>query len=158
MLAGRWLGEGLVIGIEKMGKTVYSAGSDLGKSATKSISSAISRITDVIDSDMDVQPTITPVLDLSNVRSGAGSIAGLFDMNPSMGVLANVGAISSTMNRIQNGSSNDDVVSAINKLRKDLSGVRGDTYSINGITYDDGSNIADAIKTLTRAVKVGRRV
>ena len=56
----------------------------------------------------------------------------------------------------QNGV-NDDVVYAINKLRKDLGNVGNTTYSINGITYDDGSNISDAIQTLVRAAIVERR-
>jgi hypothetical protein len=55
-------------------------------------------------------------------------------------------------------ASNDDVVYAINKLQKALGNV-GNTYnSIGGITYDDGSNVASAIETLVRAVKVERRV
>ena len=61
------------------------------------------------------------------------------------------------MNRtIQNGR-NNDVVSAINKLRKDLGNVGNTSYNINGITYDEGTNVSDAIKTLVRAAKVERR-
>ena len=61
------------------------------------------------------------------------------------------------MNGNQNGT-NADVVSAINKLRSDLGKVRGDTYQLGNITYDDGSNISDAVKTLVRAAKVERRI
>ena len=32
------------------------------------------------------------------------------------------------------------------------------TYQINGITYDDGSNISDAISTIVKAARIGRRV
>ena len=81
----------------------------------------------------------------------------MLDMTPSIGVMANVKSISSSMNRNQNGV-NDDVVYAINKLRKDLSGIDRSSYVIEGITYDDGSNVADAIKTLVRAAKMERRV
>ena len=35
---------------------------------------------------------------------------------------------------------------------------KGDTYTIDGITYDDGSNISDAIKTLVKATRMERRV
>ena len=59
--------------------------------------------------------------------------------------------------RSQNGN-NSAVVSAINKLRDKLDGV-GNTYNtINGVTYDDGSSIADAIETLVRYAKIGERV
>ena len=49
----------------------------------------------------------------------------------------------------------DEVVSAINQLGSNLP--NGDTYNINGITYDDGSNISDAVSTLIRAAIVERR-
>ena len=103
---------------------------------------------------MNLQPTISPLLDLSNVKSGVKSIGSMIG-NPSLEVMSNVGSISMMMNR-QNGV-NDDVVSAINKLRGELGNIGGDTYSINGITYDDGTNVSDAVKTLVRAAKVERR-
>ena len=53
--------------------------------------------------------------------------------------------------------SGDDVVSAIKDLSSKLDNRSGDTYTVNGITYDDGSNIADAVKSLVRAAKVERR-
>lgn len=155
---GKWLGEGLVIGIEKMGKSVYSAGYNMGETATNTISKAVSRISDMMDASIDSQPTIRPVVDLSNVQSSADTINGMFGINPSIGLLSNVGAIDSMMNAsLQNGA-NDDVVSAINKLNKNLENVGGNSYVIDGITYDDGSNITDAVQSLVRAARVERRV
>ena len=117
---------------------------------------ALSLLGNVIDSDMDVQPTISPVVDLTNVEAGAGAINGLLGQDVMVGASANLSAINYGMSRNQNGV-NDDVVSAINKLRKDLGNISGDTYQINGVTYDDGSNITDAVHTLVRAAKVERR-
>lgn len=154
--AGKWLGEGLVIGIKKMYSKVYDSGHSLGETAVDSITTTVSRIADAIDSDIDAQPTIRPVLDLSDVRAGASSINGMFDINPSVGVMSNVRAINSMMNGNQNGG-NDDVISAIKDLGNKMSGKSGDTYQINGITYDDGSNVSDAVATLVRAVRVERR-
>ena len=156
--AGKWFGEGLVIGIDKMGKAVYSSGHSLGETAVNSLSSTISRISDAVSTDIDAQPTIRPVLDLSDVRSGAGAIEGMLGVGSSIGVMSRVGAISSSMNRLNQNGVNDDVISAINKLRKDLSNVGGNSYTINGLTYDDGSNVSDAIKAIVRAAKVERRI
>lgn len=155
--AGKWLGEGLVIGINKMSSKVYTAGYNLGDQAAASLSSAITRVSDVIDSGMNYDPTIRPVLDLSEVQAGAGTISGLLG-NSTVGLSANIDAINAA--RIRNGQNGSigDVVSAIDKLRKDLGNVGGTTYSINGITYDDGSNINDAVRTLVRAAKIERRV
>ena len=154
--AGRWLGEGLVIGIQKMGNRVYGAGESMGQEATNSISNALSTAMNLLNADMDTQPTIRPVLDLSDIRSGAGYLNSMFN-SQSIGVTSNLSAISSGMNsRNQNGT-NSDVVYAINKLRKELGNVGGDTYNVNGVTYDDGSNITDAVKTIVRAAKMERR-
>ena len=59
--------------------------------------------------------------------------------------------------RSQNGT-NADVIAAIKELRDDLSNVGNTTYNIDGITYDDGSNIAEAVSTLIRAARIERRV
>ena len=153
--AGKWLGEGLVIGIQKMGNSVYQSGYNLGETATDAISSTISRIADALGSDIDTQPTIRPVLDLSDVSAGAGTINRMFGANPSVGVLAKVGSISSMMNS-QNGS-NKEVISAIKDLGNKLDNKSGDTYNFGDFTYDDSSNVSDAVRTLVRAVTIEGR-
>lgn len=52
-----------------------------------------------------------------------------------------------------------EVIIAINNLRKDLNNLpRGNTYNINGLTYDDGSNVSEAVKSLIRASRIERRI
>lgn len=157
--AGKWLGEGLVIGMEKMGRTVYKAGYGLGDGATNSISEAISRVGQLLDSDIDVQPTISPVIDLTNVKSGVSAINGMLDTSQSIGVMANVRSINAMMNRRNQNGEMTEVVSAINKLRKDLSNV-GNTYNnnIGDITYGGDSDISTAVEALVRAARMERRV
>ena len=157
MRAGRWLGEGLIIAIKKMGSSVYSAGSEMGRKATMGISNAISTITDTINSDIDVQPTIRPVLDLSAVSAGAGTLKGMFRTNPSVGVLARVNSISSAMSKGQNGV-NGDVVSAIKDLGRKIDKLPGNTYNVGDVTYDDGTNISEAVHSLVRAARLERRI
>lgn len=156
ILAGKWLGEGLVIGIEKMNNQVYKTGKSLGATATNSISNAIARVSELVNTDIDSQPTIRPVLDLSDVKSGAGLINGMFDTTTNVGVMSNIRSISSMMNNRQNGN-NDDVVSALNDLKDSLNSKSGDTYTFGNITYDDGSNVANTLKSLTRAIMMEGR-
>ena len=156
--AGKWLGEGLVIGIQKMGSSVYGAGKSMGEEVTNSISSALNTALNLLNSDMDAQPTIRPILDLSDVESGVGSLSSMFNNGPSLGVAANLKAINSSMNaRSQNGTTND-VVSAINKLGRSLGNVGGDTYNINGVSVNDDSGLADAVRTIIRAANIERRI
>ena len=156
--SGKWLGEGLVIGMQRMGNAVYNAGSVMGKDAIKSISNSVSRIADVVNSDIDAQPTIRPVMDLSDVRTGANAISSMLGTGSSIGVLANVNGINTMMNRRSQNGANSEVVSAIDKLRKDIGNIQGNSYSIGGVTYDDGSAVGNVIAELVRVMKVEGRI
>jgi hypothetical protein len=149
--------EGFADGIERYSYLVENSSVSMANTAVSGVKDSISRIADFIDSDIDTQPTIRPVLDLSDVRSNAGLISSLLGTGTSMDVLTNVGSINTMMNRRNQNGTNLDVISAINKLRKDIGNINNTSYNINGITYDDGSNIANAIETIVRAAKVERR-
>ena len=154
---GNFFGQGFVNGLDNYAIEAYSSSSNMAASARDGLRDSLNNISDAIENDIDSQPTIRPVLDLSNVRSGANAINGMFNSRASMNVLASVGSINNMMNRnIQNGK-NSDVISAIDKLNKNLGENSGNTYTINGITYDDGSNISNAVKELVRAARVERR-
>jgi tape measure domain-containing protein len=149
------VGEGIRNAFGDSVLSVKRSASDLADTANDGFSNTIRQIAEFINSDMDAQPTIRPVLDLSDVKAGANSIAGMFSGNRTLAVSApGIGAISASMASRQNG--NNDLVSAINKLAKSNS-KSGDTYQINGINYSEGSDVADAIQTLVRAAKMEGR-
>ena len=147
---------GFVNALNDGSMSISNASSNMAETARKSMSKAVSKISEMMSADINYNPTITPVLDLSNVSNGINEINSINGLKPSLGVLSKVGYISSAMNG-QNGS-NDDVIDAINKLRKDISNINNTSYSIGTITYDDGSNVSNAVKTLVRAAKLERRV
>lgn len=154
---GRFFGMGFVNALDDYGSVAYKSSSSMAEYAKNGLTNAVNKIKSIMDSDMDSQPTIRPVLDLSDVESGASRLGGMLAFGSSIGVRANVGTIAASMAGYQNGS-NSEVVSAINKLRKDLGNVGNTTYSINGITYDDGSNIANAMEAIVRQAIVERRI
>lgn len=155
---GEYVPEGFAIGVDKMSHLAAESTESMGKTAIDSTKSSIARIADAISTDIDSQPTIRPVLDLSDIRSGASAISGMFGTRQTLGVRANVGAISSMMNsRGQNGA-NADVVSAIDKLSQKMDNMGNTTYHVDGVTYDDGSNVSSAIQSLVRYAKIERRV
>lgn len=156
MMVGQSVPEGFAMGIDQLGGLVNNSVNTMADDALSGTKSAISRLSDIVDEGIDTNPTIRPVLDLTDIESGANSISGMFSMKPSVGVMANVGAISSMMNNNQNGS-NSDVIAAIENLGRKIGNTSGNTYNVNGITYDDGSNVSDAVKTLVRAARVERR-
>ncbi len=154
---GDFFGVGFTNGIANNFVDSSRAGTKMADNAKEALVNAVSKMSNILDSDVDVQPVITPVLDLSNVTSGAASITSLLGGTQSVGVRSNLNAINTAMKLNQNGQ-NDDIISAIDKLRKELGNLNsGDTYSINGV-YASDDDIVDAIKTIVRAVKVERRV
>ena len=152
---GSGVPKGFAQGITMFSSSIKDSVGNMSDTAISGIQGIMTSILDAINMDVDSQPTIRPVLDLTDIQSGAGTINGILN---NVGIGANLGAISYGMNtRSQNGT-NNDVVSAINKLSKNLGNIGGDTYNVNGITYDDGSNITEAVRTLVRAAKIERRV
>ena len=152
---GDFFGIAFVNAIGDYTKKAYDASAKMANSATNGLRNSISNINAAFGED-GMAPVVRPVLDLSDIRAGAGAISSMFGAE-SVGLSA-VGSISSMMtHRGQNGA-NSEVVSAIDKLRKELGNVGNTTYSINGITYDDSSNIAAAMKEIVRTARTARRV
>ena len=72
----------LIDNVSKAGK----AGREIARSSIDGLNDIISRIADYVDADMDVQPTIRPVLDLSAVEAGTGRLNTLFSRNQALSV------------------------------------------------------------------------
>ena len=158
MKFGRYLPEGLAIGIEDSTGVAVKSASNMAVSTIDGFKKGISNLKNAITTGIDAQPTIRPILDLSDVESGVKSIGNIFGGAPSVGVMATLSSISSNMNSRSQNRSNDDIISAINKLGDGLANNRGDTYNFGDFTYDDGSNVANAVGELIRYAKIGRRV
>ena len=155
---GSGVPEGFAMGIGMLSRDVKQSVVTMSSTAIDTTRSAMTDVLTILNSDVESQPTIRPVVDLTDVRSGANNIGKLLNTDSSIGVTANLNAVSSMMRNRQNGNSTEEVVSAIDKLRRDLGKTGNTTYTIGGITYDDGSNISAAVKDLVRAARVERRV
>lgn len=154
---GAGVPEGFAQGIERFSYLGTRAVESMSNDAIDSASKVLSNINAILTDDVNTQPMIRPIVDLSNVESSSDAISNMLSMDPTVSAFSNVHSISAMMNRNQNGA-NDDVVSAIKDLGKTIGRVSGDTYQINGITYDSGSEVSEAIKTLIRASIIeGRR-
>ena len=152
---GTFFDQGFVNGIKAFGDNIYKESYSVGDRARLGLSKAIKGVSDLILNGIDDDITIRPILDLSNVEDGVATMNGMFG-TPSIGVMSNLNAISTGM-RMNRQNGGEDIVSAIDKLGKSLGNTNGDTYNINGITYDDGSEISEAVKTLVRAARIERR-
>ena len=155
---GAFGGEGFVNSLNDYESKAYDAGYDMATSAKDGLAKASEYISRVFGDDLGTQPTITPIVDLSEVRASTKDILSMLNLDSSVGIVPNVKAISTIMNRKNQNGANDDVVDAIGKLRKDIGNVNNTTYSINGITYNSDSDVGEAIETLVRAIRIEGRV
>lgn len=156
---GGSVNEGFAKGLNKYSNESAGAATNLANTVIDTVSNSISRISDLINGDIDSQPVISPVMDLSNVKEGSRTIGQLLSSNSDLALATNTtGSISSSIGRIQNGTDNSDIVSALKDLKNSINNSNGNTYQINGITYDDGSNVVSAVETLVRAAKIERRI
>ena len=95
---GTYVGMGLANAMREYGTKVYSAGEQMANNATNGLRNALSNISAIISNDIDTQPTIRPVLDISDVTNGVGVLTGLFNsINPSMQLATTAGSIGSMM-------------------------------------------------------------
>lgn len=155
---GDFFGLGFVNAIATYEQKAYRMGYEMADQARVGLMNAVSQIKNSLNVDMDFQPTIRPVVDLNNVKTGAAAISDLFGKNRSIDIGGNVSSVSSMMRRRGQNGNNDGIISAIDKVHKDLNGISKPSYNIGGITYDSGSEVAEAIETLVRAAKIERRV
>ena len=103
---GMYAVKGLANGLLDSSYMSNEAAAELGNSAIDNLKDTIAKISEVIDSDMDTQPTIRPVLDLSDVNSKAARLNTLFSHNKAMTISA---GIARTNSEIQNGTNGPSV-------------------------------------------------
>lgn len=85
---GAYFGVAFVNAIGDYAAKAYDAGAEMAKSAKTGLSQAVSKITDIINGNIDTQPTIRPVLDLSNVEAGTSRLNALFSRTQALSISA----------------------------------------------------------------------
>lgn len=81
MWFGHMIGAGLVVGIDDYKDKVATTAGELGQGTIDSMSKSLDGLGKLLNSDLiDFDPTITPVLDLSNVKKTAGELTSLLDV------------------------------------------------------------------------------
>lgn len=155
---GKSVDEGFIDGLNAWSNKVNQAATGLSEGVMNNATAPLSNLARMIDGNIDVNPTITPVLDLSNVERNSRRIGDLVSGNGTLSLSTdNASLMTKSIGQIQNGPDNSDIVSALKDLKASMADNRP-SYTVNGITYDDGSNITSAVETLVRAAKIERRI
>lgn len=156
---GEAICEGIVVGIQRTYGLVKTAAYNLGDNATRYVTDAMSTIASAFDADMDFTPTITPVVDLTNVRQGVDGINTMFDDTFGLSTPYSSFNAAQLAARSMNQTS-DGEFDAITKLAKEI-GAMNETMNarqmVNNINIEgseDPNAFADA---LTRRFKLNVR-
>lgn len=149
---GMYSALGFANGLSDYSDNVQNEASSMGFSVIDSLKNAISNISDIVNGNIDMNPTIRPVLDLGNVTYGARKIDSLFN-NRSLELSgANIKAASineQILYNSQNGNSQTDyIISSIDSLNKNMSRLEeilGDDqpFYLTNVTNLDGKVIAE---------------
>lgn len=133
MEIGKYSTEGFAQGIEKNAHMAEDSATNVGESALTALKKSISNIGAAVASEMDVAPTIRPVLDLSEVRKDANKIKGMFH-SPNL-------ALNSTYTNAATASSGyQAVVDQRGEVADTTSAVQGDN-----ITFVQNNNSPKAL-------------
>ena len=144
---GKYVDMGFAQGVTDNAGLAVEASEDMANAAIDSVAYAISHMSDLVNDEIDSDPIIRPVLDLSDVVDGAHSINGLLASNRTIGLAATSSA--DINNNILARNSN---ASALDNLTATLSGLTGGGGTINNntfnITGDDPKSIAEEVSNI----------
>jgi hypothetical protein len=85
------MAQGIAVGINKAGGDISDAMVNVAGTAIDSVKKTLSGMSKVVSDNIDIQPKITPVIDLTNVKEGLGAISGISGTIP---IKANISASS----------------------------------------------------------------
>jgi len=106
---GDYSAQGLVEGLKQSSDVVNKAAEGVGNTALTSLKRSMAGIADVVSANMELNPTITPVLDLSAIQSGA---AGLGNMLGAQTIAVNGTYASATAAANGYGSNQEAILAA----------------------------------------------
>ena len=109
---GKYSVQGFAKGINKYSTLAENEVKNMGLNTLDTLTNAMSNISDAVNGNIDANPTIRPVMDLTEIISGAGTIYSMLNQNQGITVSANTrktasinSNISQNQELIQNGSS-----------------------------------------------------
>lgn len=136
---GLFLDQGLANGVDKGTGDVLDSVWTMGNSAVERMRNALANAT---DENIDVNPVITPVLDLSEIQNGAGIMSGMLQNGQyqMMGSMKFASAASSSM-----GGKVDLTQQAIDRLQLAINRLSGQQGVTNNNTFNIESNDPEAV-------------
>nr|DAK07743.1 MAG TPA: tail tape measure [Caudoviricetes sp.] len=116
---GDFFGLGFVNAIGTYAVKAYNASADMADSAKTGLGNAIAKVKDMIDNGVDGQPTIRPILDLSDVEEKSHRLNALFSRSQALTVSTGIAA--SRERNLQNEDINPNTGNSYNFTQNNYS-------------------------------------
>lgn len=116
---GDFFGLGFVNAIGTYAVKAYNASADMAKSAKTGLGNAIAKVKDMIDNGVDTQPTIRPILDLSDIEEKSHRLNTLFSRSQALTVSTGIAA--SRERNLQNEDVNPNTGNSYNFTQNNYS-------------------------------------
>ena len=155
---GEYVDQGLINGINDNADGVGKAGSGLGQSAIDAMKNALKKLADLTEGKLDAQPTIRPVVDLTDVERSYEDIGSLFSRGLSMSATYDKAQAATrnsrgVTNSDPNGSSEasskkfDTVIDEVRQLRSNI-GELAEEMTHYQVVMDTGALVGQMSKPL----------
>ena len=145
---GKYLVEGLSNGIDDFSYLAINATEDMGNDVVDALGVVMSGLTEMLTEDFD-EPTIKPVLDLTNIADGLGYIDDMFETDRSLR-FATSGIDEAVSNKV---SAQNNQLAELRSLKEALKGTPdgGSATTQNNnfyITSNDPREVADRVSNI----------
>lgn len=157
---GRWADEGYILGLKSLSGKVATAASDMVGGGIEAVTDAMSVIASVSEMNFDVDPIITPVVDLTNVDKSLGQINSMygstFGLNSPFGAMSAGYAAQSFVEARQMSERMDSINRLANKLDSMTESMNSRALN-NYITVDGASDPEAFADDLIRSFRLNAR-
>lgn len=142
--------QGMINGLVSLFGAVSQTGTSLGEKTLDAVSGTLSGLSSVLDSDFDMSPTITPIVDMKNVDASWASMRSMFGEGSTVSISSNM------MNK---KSTSEVIADAVQEATKNAfetlipeiqNGDSNATYSFEIPVNVSGREIAKATATYTK--------
>ncbi len=155
---GMFSDQGFAIGLSKYSKVVSDASKNVATTMLDSAKGGLSTLNALVTDSMDGDPVVRPVIDLSDVQSGAKTINGLFGSRSTITAKASIDNAAATASSIakaksnQNGSKESNADSGITNTDSSVN-LSGNNFYVR--SEQDIHSLASEIAALTRQQQRG---
>lgn len=145
---GMYFDLGLANGFDKYRYAVINSAEGMSSDTIDVVGSTISKISSVISSNDEIVPTITPILDLSEIQNGVNDVYGMFGTDAAIN---GSGLIASSVAR---GFSSTQQMSALDELKSQLNAMAQAQQPIQtfnntfNITGDNAEELAEQLSSI----------